>query len=67
MSHHLTIKIQTDPQNDAFNSANIGKELSRILIKYANSIKNVDESQYWLLTTKLYDYKGAPVGLAEHK
>ena len=56
MSHHLTIKIQTDPQNDAFNSANIGKELSRILIKYANSIKNVAEPVFVLIVGSIIIY-----------
>tara|TARA_R100001509_G_scaffold155843_1_gene118619 strand:- start:759 stop:1040 length:282 start_codon:yes stop_codon:yes gene_type:complete len=67
MSHYLTIKIQTDPVNDAFTNGNMGNELSRILKKYADSIKEVGESDLFLLDTKLYDYNGAPVGRAEHK
>lgn len=66
MSHYLTIKIQTDPVNDAFSGGNMGNELSRILIKYANSIKEVGESNLFMLDTKLYDYNGAAVGRAEH-
>ena len=66
MSHHLIIKIQTDPTNDAFTCGNMGNELSRILIKYANSIKNVGESDLFMLDSKLYDYNGAAVGRAEH-
>ena len=66
MSHYLTIKIQTDPVNDAFSNGNMGSELSRILIKYANSIKEVGESNLFMLDSKLYDYNGAPVGRAEH-
>ena len=49
MSHHLTITIQTNPTNDAFTNGNMGNELSRILIKYANSIKEVGESNLFLL------------------
>jgi len=67
MSHCLTIKIQTDPVNDAFTNGNMGNELSRILIKYANSIKEVGDSDLFALDSKLYDYNGAPVGRAEHK
>ena len=67
MSHYLTIKIQTDPVNDAFSDGNMGNELSRILKKYADSIKEVGESDLFLLDTKLYDYNGAAVGRAEHK
>ncbi len=67
MSHYLTIKIQTDPVNDAFSCGNMGNELSRILIKYANSIKEVGDSDLFALDSKLYDYNGAPVGRAEHK
>tara|TARA_A100001035_G_C27680679_1_gene452920 strand:- start:248 stop:451 length:204 start_codon:yes stop_codon:yes gene_type:complete len=67
MSHYLTIKIQTDPTNDAFTNGNMGNELSRILIKYANSIKEVGESDLFLLSTKLYDLNGNSVGQAEHK
>jgi len=66
MSHYLTIKIQTDPVNDAFTNGNMGNELSRILIKYANSIKEVGDSDLFALDSKLYDYNGAPVGRAEH-
>ena len=67
MSHHLTITIQTNPTNDAFTNGNMGNELSRILIKYANSIKKVGESNLFMLDSKLYDYNGAAVGRAEHK
>ena len=67
MSHYLTIKIQTDPVNAAFTDGNMGNELSRILKKYADSIKEVGESDLFLLDTKLYDYNGAAVGRAEHK
>ncbi len=66
MSHYLTIKIQTDPVNDAFTCGNMGNELSRILIKYANSIKEVGESDLFMLDSKLYDANGAAVGRAEH-
>ena len=66
MSHYLTIKIQTDPVNDAFSCGNMGNELSRILIKYANSIKEVGENDLFMLDSKLYDYNGAAVGRAEH-
>tara|TARA_A100001515_G_scaffold110425_1_gene91391 strand:- start:146 stop:343 length:198 start_codon:yes stop_codon:yes gene_type:complete len=65
MSHHLTITIQTE--NAAFTDGFIGQELSRILIKYANSIKEVGESDLFLLSTKLYDLNGNSVGQAEHK
>ena len=64
MSHHLTITIQTE--NAAFTDGFIGQELSRILIKYANSIKEVGESNLFMLDSKLYDYNGAAVGRAEH-
>lgn len=66
MTHYLSIKIQTDPVNAAFADGNIGNELSRILIKYANSIKEVGESDLYTLDTKLYDANGAAVGRAEH-
>ena len=65
MSHHLTIKIETE--NAVFTDGFIGQELSRILIKYANSIKEVGESDLFLLSTKLYDLNGNSVGQAEHK
>ena len=66
MSHYLSIKIQTDPVNDAFTGGNMGNELSRILIKYANSIKDIGEADLFMLDSKLYDANGAAVGRAEH-
>ena len=66
MTHYLTIKIQTDPVNDAFADGNMGNELSRILIKYANSIKDIGEAELFMLDSKLYDANGAAVGRAEH-
>ena len=53
MSHYLTIKIQTDPVNDAFSCGNMGNELSRILKKYADSIKYL-LIQYLQLIQYLY-------------
>ena len=66
MTHYLTIKIQTDPVNDAFADGNMGNELSRILIKYANSFKDIGEAELFMLDSKLYDANGAAVGRAEH-
>ena len=66
MTHYLTIKIQTDPVNDAFADGNMGNELSRILIKYANSIKDIGEAELFMLDSKLYDANGEAVGRAEH-
>lgn len=66
MTHYLSIKIQTDPVNAAFADGNMGNELSRILIKYANSIKDIGEAELYMLDTKLLDLNGAAVGRAEH-
>ena len=66
MTHYLSIKIQTDPVNAAFADGNMGNELSRILIKYANSIKDIGEAELYMLDTKLLDLNGASVGRAEH-
>ena len=53
MTHYLSIKIQTDPVNAAFADGNMGNELSRILIKYANSIKDIGEAELYMLDTCL--------------
>ena len=57
----LNISINTD--NTAFESENLGSEISRILKSYANAIESViDPDTSWELETKLRDINGNTVG-----
>ena len=57
----LNISINTD--NAAFESENLGSEISRILKSYANAIESViDPDTSWELETKLRDINGNTVG-----
>ena len=57
----LNISINTD--NSAFESENLGSEISRILKSYANAIESViDPDTSWELETKLRDINGNTVG-----
>tara|TARA_R100000742_G_C4267190_1_gene85370 strand:- start:1115 stop:1318 length:204 start_codon:yes stop_codon:yes gene_type:complete len=57
----LNISINTD--NAAFESENLGSEISRILKSYANAIESViDPDTSWELETRLRDINGNTVG-----
>ena len=57
----LNISINTD--NSAFESENLGSEISRILKSYANAIESVvDPDTSWELETRLRDINGNTVG-----
>ena len=57
----LNISINTD--NAAFESENLGSEISRILKSYANAIESViDPDTSWELETRLKDINGNTVG-----
>ena len=57
----LNIPINTD--NAAFESENLGSEISRILKSYANAIESViDPDTSWELETRLRDINGNTVG-----
>ena len=57
----LNISINTD--NSAFESENLGSEISRILKSYANAIESViDPETSWELETRLRDINGNTVG-----
>ena len=57
----LNISINTD--NSAFESENLGSEISRILKSYANAIESVvDPDTSWERETRLRDINGNTVG-----
>ena len=57
----LNISINTD--NSAFESENLGSEISRILKSYANAIESViDPDTSWELESRLRDINGNTVG-----
>ena len=57
----LNISINTD--NAAFESENLGSEISRILKSYAYAIESViDPDTSWELETRLRDINGNTVG-----
>ena len=57
----LNISINTD--NSAFESENLGSEISRILKSYAYAIESViDPDTSWELETRLRDINGNTVG-----
>ena len=58
-----TLKISINTDNAAFESENLGSEISRILKSYANAIESViDPDTSWELETKLRDINGNTVG-----
>ena len=62
----LNISINTD--NSAFESENLGSEISRILKSYANAIESViDPDTSWELETRLRDINGNTVGQVKLK
>ena len=62
----LNISINTD--NAAFESENLGSEISRILKSYANAIESViDPDTSWELETRLRDINGNTVGKVKLK
>ena len=62
----LNISINTD--NAAFESENLGSEISRILKSYANAIESViDPDTSWELETRLRDINGNTVGQVKLK
>ena len=57
----IIIDLRTD--NAAFESENLGSEISRILKSYANAIESViDPDTSWELETRLRDINGNTVG-----
>lgn len=56
----LNLVLNTD--NAAFDEDQLGPEVSRILIKYANSIKDVCEIQIYQQYERLRDVNGNDVG-----
>ena len=58
-----TLKISINTDNTAFESENLGSEISRILKSYANAIESViDPDTSWELETRLRDINGNTVG-----
>ena len=58
-----TINISINTDNSAFESENLGSEISRILKSYANAIESViDPDTSWELETRLRDINGNTVG-----
>ena len=58
-----TLKISINTDNAAFESENLGSEISRILKSYANAIESViDPDTSWELETRLRDINGNTVG-----
>ena len=58
-----TLKISINTDNSAFESENLGSEISRILKSYANAIESViDPDTSWELETRLRDINGNTVG-----
>ena len=58
-----TLNISRNTDNAAFESENLGSEISRILKSYANAIESViDPDTSWELETRLRDINGNTVG-----
>ena len=58
-----TLNISINTNNAAFESENLGSEISRILKSYANAIESViDPDTSWELETRLRDINGNTVG-----
>jgi len=61
---NLSININTD--NDAFSDSNLGSELSRILTRYAEQIKDLDSNDSIYVFNEFFsDINGNKVGHAK--
>ena len=59
----MRLNLVLDTDNAAFDGDNLGPEVSRVLIKYANTIKTVSDPDTSIdLETRLKDTNGNKVG-----